>query len=253
MMSSLYLKRCILLLITVVMLFSAAAPVSPTPEIMFSLNGLTIDTGKPSPFIDNSGRIVVPLRKLSEALGATLSWDGINRTAILEKCNTNIKFAVGKNSAIVNGKPLPIGTKAVIINQTIMVPLRFLCENTGITITWDKTSLTANLMINNGYTIPDKTVILVNTPSGTGTEEVDIILKISLDSDKDLAFQEAIDILGSKLDKSVVNDIIVYAKSKTITTDQLPEQRWRSGQQIITVSSEPDSKEIIITVTKPGT
>jgi hypothetical protein len=253
MMSSLYLKRCILLLITVVMLISSATLVSPAPEIMLCLNGQIINTGRPSPFIDNNGRMFVPLRKLSEAMGATLSWDGKTRTAILEKCSTNIKFTVGKNSAVVNGKALLMGTKAVIINQTIMVPLRFLCENTGITINWDKTSLTANLMINNGYTIPDKTIILVNTPSGTGTEEVDIILKISLDSDKDLAFQEAADILGSKLDKAVVKEAVYYAKSKTAPADTLTAQRWRSDQQIITVSSELNSKEIIITVTKPST
>lgn len=88
------------------------------------------------PFIEN-GTVLVPMRELYEALGLDVSWDNTAKRAIAVKEDTAIEFVAGQNTAILDGQEVNLTAAARIINNTIFVPLKFICESIGAAYTWD--------------------------------------------------------------------------------------------------------------------
>lgn len=106
-----------------------------TQGIKLCLNGVEVETGNVSPFIEN-GYTMVPLRHFCEALGATVKWDNRTRTVSVKVGDVNIKLTIAKKEAVVNGnnKTLPVAPK--IISGRTLVPLRFIAEALGASVNW---------------------------------------------------------------------------------------------------------------------
>lgn len=89
------------------------------------------------PFIDNkNNRTYVPLRFVSEALGAVVDWDGNKQTAIVQRDGSTIEMKAGTNIALVDGKTTTIDAPAMLVNGRTMVPLRFVSEVLGAQVEW---------------------------------------------------------------------------------------------------------------------
>ena len=86
--------------------------------------------------IQENGTTLVPLRVVSENLGASVGWDGPTQTITINKGNTVIKLVSGSKNVTVNGvvKQLSVAPKS--ISGTTMVPIRFVSENLSSTIAW---------------------------------------------------------------------------------------------------------------------
>lgn len=84
-----------------------------------------------------SERTLVPMRAILEALGAAVEWDGSTRTVTATRRDTTIVLTIGQQTALVNGRPVSLDVPARIIEGRTLVPLRFLSENLGETVTWD--------------------------------------------------------------------------------------------------------------------
>ena len=102
-------------------------------------------------------RMLVPMRFLFEQMGAEVEWDGTTNTATavlspgtegqiqtfgLEYAKT-VTFSIDNTTAKVNGAEVTMDVPARLINDKTMVPLRFLSENLGYTVTWDDENKTA--------------------------------------------------------------------------------------------------------------
>ncbi len=91
-------------------------------------------------------RTLVPIRAITEMLGADVSWDGENQTAHVLYEDKDIALKLESKTALVNGKevPLPSDIPAKLMayngNDRTMVPLRFLSEELGLHIAWDNIS-----------------------------------------------------------------------------------------------------------------
>lgn len=145
-------KVSISLLITLVI----AILVSQIAEIDISAKGkffITID-GKPVnftgdlgyPYLTKTQRTMVPIRIISENMGYNVDWSkdtwhqGIRKVWINNNTN-RIELEIGKSTAIVNGKVVPIDrnektgepvdTKAELVGSRTYVPLRFITEAMG--------------------------------------------------------------------------------------------------------------------------
>jgi len=110
---------------------------------------LTLD----SPPVIKNGRTLVPIRAIIESLGGTVGWDGASRKAAVTLGDTSIELWIGKNIARVNGKNTPIdsaNTKVVpeIINSRTMLPLRFISENLGCSVSWEDATKTITITYN---------------------------------------------------------------------------------------------------------
>jgi len=88
------------------------------------------------PIIEN-GRTMVPLRAVFEVLNCNVDWDGSTSTAIVEKDSIKILIPANSNTAYINGVASSLDMPAKIINNRIMVPLRFVSEAIDKTVIWD--------------------------------------------------------------------------------------------------------------------
>jgi hypothetical protein len=109
----------------------------------FSLNGAT-RSNDVAPYIDPvSNRTMVPLRLLSETLGADVSWEFVEGNAI----KVTIKLE-GKTLTLVTGQALPSGLGTPVINAAsgrTMIPARWILVNLGANVVWDAQTTTVHV------------------------------------------------------------------------------------------------------------
>lgn len=103
--------------------------------VRVEVNGqeLTFDT--PPRMI--SDRTFVPIRALFEEMGAEVNWDEETNTATVTQNDQTITFQMDNTAATVNGEVKEMDVPARMINDRIMIPLRFLSENLGYQVDWD--------------------------------------------------------------------------------------------------------------------
>jgi hypothetical protein len=74
------------------------------------------------------GRLLVPVRSIFEALGVTVSWDSLKGEIRAEKGKTKIIMHVNHNRAQVNEEEITLDVPAMVLNNRVLVPLRFISE-----------------------------------------------------------------------------------------------------------------------------
>jgi len=92
-----------------------------------------------SPDIKNN-RTMVPLRVISENLGATVNWSGSEVT--LTKSDLQVILKLNSNEAVNNGKTVLLDVKPYIKNNRTMVPLRFIAEAFGCDVSYSSYAVT---------------------------------------------------------------------------------------------------------------
>lgn len=83
------------------------------------------------------GRVLVPVRKLFEALGGEVVWDGDNRQVSGQIGETRIQLTIDDQTALINGSAYELDVPAKIINGSTYVPVRFIAQSSGVTVQWD--------------------------------------------------------------------------------------------------------------------
>lgn len=113
--------------------------------IKLLVNGNDI-TSFSSPLIVND-RTLVPIRFVSEEIGAEVKWDGVNRTVTVVKGNRSVFLRI--DSYMVeynNGELYQLSDVApLIINDRTYVPLRLISNALGIGIEWDASARTVKV------------------------------------------------------------------------------------------------------------
>lgn len=84
-----------------------------------------------------NGRTLVPVRFVSQALGAKVDWDDATRTVTITGNGRTIVLPVGQAAATVNGQPVTFDVPANIYLDRTYVPLRFVSEALGAKVDWD--------------------------------------------------------------------------------------------------------------------
>ncbi|ANE48718.1 copper amine oxidase [Paenibacillus swuensis] len=88
----------------------------------------------------------IPLRFLSEGIGANVSWDGKN-TVWVKAGNDTLTFWIGKDYMEVNGTKKMIGSKLMVNKDgRTVVPLRFITELLGWDVKWNTKDWSVTLM-----------------------------------------------------------------------------------------------------------
>ena len=95
------------------------------------------------PPVIEEGRTLVPMRFLFEQMGANVEWNEETKSARATLNNKAVTFAIDDNEAEVDSQPVTMDVPARLINGKTMVPLRFLSEELGYTVTWDEETRTA--------------------------------------------------------------------------------------------------------------
>lgn len=93
------------------------------------------------PFIDD-GRVMVPLRTIFEALGASVNWDDATRTVTAKKGSVTVTLQIGSNTMYKNSTPITLDVPAEIQGGRIMVPARAVSEAFDCSVLWDNDNRT---------------------------------------------------------------------------------------------------------------
>lgn len=110
------------------------------PVIFVTINGDAVDFPDQEPVIVND-RTLVPFRALLEQMGATdITWDEVNRTVRAKHGDKAIALEIDNKVAIVGDKKVELDVPAQIIGDRTVVPLRFISENFGYTVKFEKAS-----------------------------------------------------------------------------------------------------------------
>jgi len=100
-----------------------------------------------SPPIIREGRTLLPIRAVIEALEGSVGWDAVARKATVTLGTHTIEIWIGSNQARVNGADVPLDVAAMIVNSRTLLPLRFVAENLGCTVTWDPVGRTVTIKL----------------------------------------------------------------------------------------------------------
>ncbi|WP_421617220.1 N-acetylmuramoyl-L-alanine amidase [Brevibacillus sp. TJ4] len=88
------------------------------------------------------GRTLVPVRVVAEELGAEVDWDPNTKKAVIRRDNKQLVLTIGSRTAQVDGKAVQLDTPPAIVNQRMLLPLRFVGESLGITVGWVESTRT---------------------------------------------------------------------------------------------------------------
>ena len=135
------MKKTVSILLMVVIM-AMCVSVSAQNEVRVTLDGNEIYFPDAKPFIDERDRVLVPIRFVSEALGALVDWENESRTAVIKQDNDEIRYTVYQPMAYLNGEMMVMDTYGILKDCRTMVPIRFISELFGCTVVWDEKTST---------------------------------------------------------------------------------------------------------------
>lgn len=117
----------------------------PDDIIKVKVNGsyLIMDA---APILVND-RTLLPIRAISEALGADVAWDEGTATATITHGKTILSVKSNEATAQFNGSDIELDVPARISNDRMMLPLRFIAEHLGASVDWDESNKTVLLEV----------------------------------------------------------------------------------------------------------
>lgn len=114
--------------------YGSQAPNTDAP-IKVSLNGKMVDVGSVAP-VQVSHRLLIPLRGVLEAMGATVTYNDKDASITVQRGATIVLHG-GSNLAVVNGQAREFDFPVQSLYGKTMIPLRFVAENLGAKVSWD--------------------------------------------------------------------------------------------------------------------
>lgn len=85
-----------------------------------------------------TGRTMVPLRGIFEAIGAYVEYDEPNRIIKAQRNNEVVELRLGEKIAKKNGAEIMLDATPQVLGGSTMVPLRFVSEALGAKVVFDK-------------------------------------------------------------------------------------------------------------------
>lgn len=143
------MKKIICLMLSIVMVFSCINVMAQETsdegrvEISFrvgdsilKINGVDVEVV--TPFIAGEGTTLVPLRVITEAFGAQVEWIAETRSIRLTYREVQVLLQIDNQTAQVNDHTETLAVAPMLVNDTTMVPLRFISETFGATVGWNE-------------------------------------------------------------------------------------------------------------------
>jgi hypothetical protein len=91
---------------------------------------------KDANIVIENNRTLVPLRLISETLGAVVDWDSSVSKATITDGSNKIELTIGDKKPKINGNVISIDVAPIIIDDRTYVPLRFIAESLGCKADW---------------------------------------------------------------------------------------------------------------------
>lgn len=92
------------------------------------------------PAVVRNGCTMVPMRRIFEELGATVTWNEETQTARGEAAGTVCSFTIGDETLYKNGEAVRLLAPATLENDRTLVHVRAIAEAFGAAVAWDEES-----------------------------------------------------------------------------------------------------------------
>lgn len=93
----------------------------------------------------STGRVMMPVRFFTAAFGGTVEWSNPERRARLLLKNRVLSLWIGEPTATVNTHMVALDQPPVVFQDRMFLPVRFLMEAFGATVTWDHANRSAEV------------------------------------------------------------------------------------------------------------
>ncbi|WP_110932337.1 family 10 glycosylhydrolase [Paenibacillus bouchesdurhonensis] len=125
--------------------FSGHTNAAAARPIEIILDGKVLTSDAP-PYIKPKNNVtMVPLRVISEGLGAQVDWLQSSKAVTIVKDGNSIVLRAGSTTAQVNNTAVSLDVSVEINSGRTMVPLRFVGEQLGLQVDWSSASRTITL------------------------------------------------------------------------------------------------------------
>lgn len=141
-------KKLGIMLLTAIMFCSNAAPTAAAtivydgktyeynlPPISLYVNGNKIETTMDPIQLD--GRVLVPAREVFAPMGAKVDWDANAKKVTVKYKDITMILTVNQKEVWLNGQTVILDVPAKIINDKVMIPVRFISEQLGFKVDWN--------------------------------------------------------------------------------------------------------------------
>lgn len=138
--------KIISLITALLLLFSLSIPIlsyAETSNISVYIDNKRVSF-QTNPYMEND-RVMVPMRKIFEELGAAVTWDDDAQSVSAVKGQTTAILAIGLNIMYINGEPTTLDNPPVLIYDTTYVPLRAVSESLGCIVEWENDKNRVNI------------------------------------------------------------------------------------------------------------
>lgn len=123
-----------------------SSPAKNTPQLTIKIpigsstvyvNGEEIDLTSPPAYIDEESQTtMVPLRFISEIIGAKVEWIPDTKEIVITQNKKIISMSTKTINTTVNGKEFALPCKPQIKEERAFVPLKFIAQNLEFVVDW---------------------------------------------------------------------------------------------------------------------
>ena len=262
------MKRLMIAIVVMTMLVTVIGGVllvNANADVSVTVDGRKVVFPDAKPFIDENGRTLIPVRFVTEDLGATVEWNAQDREVYITKDGVNIMIRIDQEMILVNGRTKAMDTKAIIKEDRTYVPIRYVAEELGVTVGWDASTRTVIIT-----TVKDvePTPTPVKKPSATPTKDpvtgwitveenltwVEFDMLIDWDPDNEILnkrYDAAEKMFAEKYGQKIAKEVFAYVRLKQTRQYVLEYKEFKLNNQKITVSGKGIA--VSVQVWKEGT
>ena len=254
------------LLLTLTWLPTAATAASSKLPLRVEYQGNRIYFPDAQPFVDKAQRVQVPVRFVSEALGAEVKWAGPTKTVTINQDSNVITLVLGKKPYDINGQTKQMDASAQRVGGRTFVPLRFVSEGLGAYVKWDSAVRTVYISKTpfepadekkqepaksekvveenmHGFKVKINTGSGLQIEKGSGEKDYALINFLiylpehgdGIDYEKQV--KEVEDVLSQQVDQDTVKKVMEYVKKKTHWKQELEQKTFTDSKYKIYVGS----------------
>lgn len=117
----------------------------PALAISVIVNGRPLPDYPPA--VQRSGRVLLPMRMIFEALGAQVKWEAATQTAIGVRGDTTVRMSIGDRRAWINERVVLLDVAPQLIGGSTYMPVRFPAEAFGANVGWQGATQTVEISL----------------------------------------------------------------------------------------------------------
>lgn len=108
------------------------------------------------PILDKADHLLLPMRALYEAIGASVDWNKETLTASANRNGKVINLTIDSMTALVDGQEVEMDVAPIIYKDRIYMPLRFVTENLDGNVSWDPSTQTVDILLDGSSEKPQE-------------------------------------------------------------------------------------------------